>query len=106
MRRHIEGAVRRGIGHRYKAGDTINEIARKFGLHKKTVRRIVVEQGIELRNAGRQTVTAEQRAAWAAQYRAGAPVRQLARENGVVYSCVHRHLVAAGVTFRPRGRSS
>lgn len=103
MRRHIEGVVRRGVGFRYKAGDSINELARNFGMHPKTVRRILREQGVELRRAA-AAITAEQRAAMAERYRAGAPIRELAREYGVVYSCVHRHLAAEGVTFRPRGR--
>lgn len=105
MRRHIEGVVRRGIGFRYKAGDSINELAENFGLHKKTIRRVLCEEGVELRRTA-AAITAEQRAAMAEQYRAGAPIRRLAREYGVAYSCIHRHLAAEGVTFRPRGRRS
>lgn len=55
---------------------------------------------VRLAPAERTRIAAE----LAKKYTAGASIRALAAESGVPYATVHRLVISAGTTMRPRGR--
>lgn len=113
MTAHTTPMMRVVIAARYKAGDTMRSLGKVFGLHPSTVRKIVVDQGVELRptplrgrRPGSRVLDDAQRAEVVGKYAQGATVRQLAAEYRVAYGTVHGLLKAAGVEFRrPGGRT-
>lgn len=95
---------------RYKAGATIRQVATRVGRSIGTVRAVLRDAGVIVRQhqPGRKPIpwTPEQIAAMVAEYQAGATIREVAARAGHGYSTVHGVLREAGVSIRARGRIS
>ena len=92
------------VAERYLAGLSINQVARKFGVHRNTVVRSLAACGVARRLAGfRQEDVAEA----AALYDAGWSVARLGEKYGCAAETVRTSLIKHGVRIRPRkGRST
>lgn len=97
-------ADRDGWARRYKAGETLRDIAASAGVCMSTVHRRLVADGVPMRRPGtrldRRKPAPE---VWAKLYRAGKSLRQVAAEVGVAHTAVLHQLRQQGVQLRPRG---
>lgn len=92
-------AQRQQVAHQYRAGVAIKVIAVTFGVHRKTVRDIAVEAGLEphLRGLHPEDVGRATRL-----YRSGWSLARIGEDFGVNASTVMNVLKREGVEMRPR----
>jgi hypothetical protein len=81
----------------YKAGAKINDLARRFGVHRTTVTSLLLRHGIELRPVG---MSPDQALDAARLYRDGWSLRRLGEKFGAADMTVRRYLLLAGVVMR------
>jgi excisionase family DNA binding protein len=89
----------------YKSGATIDEIADRYGVSKRPIRRILQAADIRPRTRGwrsRYTPATERKIATA--YAAGATLAELATQFGGSQRSIRRACVNHGVPIRPTGR--
>ncbi|MGH3908285.1 MAG: helix-turn-helix domain-containing protein [Pseudonocardiaceae bacterium] len=86
---------------RYRAGVSIEGLARHTGRDRRVLRRVLSEAGVRLRT--RRRLPVEQSEWVITQYQRGATLRELAELTGCSYSSIRRLLLAAGVTLRALG---
>jgi DNA invertase Pin-like site-specific DNA recombinase len=87
----------------YRAGETTNELAARFGIHRATVTAILHRLGVGLRQRG---LTDEQVAEARRLYPESWSLARLAERYGVHDMTVRRYLLLAGVVMRsPHERS-
>ena len=87
----------------YKAGKTLAEIADDHGVSPDTVSARLVNAGVTIRSRGASNSLKNDPFVelWAAAYKAGKSLRQIAIEHDTQKSTVARRLKNAGVTMRP-----
>lgn len=97
---------------RYATGEVgISSIASEFGIGRETVRRILVDAGVEIRKPGatiarsnwKTALTDEQHTEAADLYRSGETTEQIAKRYNVSPSTVNNALRRSGITLRPSG---
>jgi len=99
-------AQRREVARRYRAGESIRQIADTFGVGYGTVHEVLVLRDVPRRarggnqRAGRPGL-AGQHDAVAADYRAGMSIEQIAAARHVALNTVRRSLIISGVPRRP-----
>ncbi|NEW30412.1 hypothetical protein [Nocardia cyriacigeorgica] len=82
----------------YRAGASIAELAREFGMHTQTVDAHLKRQGVEKRSLRKMTNRQVNRAA--TLYQAGWSTTDLAKEFGVAAPTIRATLMRAGVQLR------
>jgi predicted transcriptional regulator len=87
----------------YEAGATVTELASTYGCSTTTVREVLQERGVELRNRGPRSPLDGRHAEVAAAYEAGATVRELVERFGANQRTVRKVLADAGVVMRRTG---
>jgi lambda repressor-like predicted transcriptional regulator len=86
----------------YGHGESIKQLAQRFGIHRMTVTALLRRHGVELRRAG---LTSDDVVAASRLYAHGWSLAKLGRKFGVNAATVLRALRACGVTMRsPAGR--
>lgn len=103
--RLLDDAQSAEIVKRYKAGETIAELADAFEVSIQVIHRRLTEAGVERRPQGRHRPRADSRAI-VRRYTAGASILQLAREHGIDRKAVRQILVDAGVRIVSNRRRS
>jgi Mor family transcriptional regulator len=88
----------------YEAGATVEELAERHGCSVTTVRAVLEEQGVTLRPRGPRSPLEGREASLAADYEAGATIRELASRYGANQRTIRKVLSECGVTMRPPGR--
>jgi hypothetical protein len=83
----------------YRAGQTMNQLARTFGVHRRTVAHCLQKQGVGLRQFGLSVEHLDQAAAL---YRAGWSLARIGDKYGTTDMTVRRALAKHGVDIRPR----
>lgn len=87
----------------YKSGDSVPELAGKFGINETTVRAHLVRREISTRgNGGYRKLHGEQLGRAQALYAAGQSLRSVAAELRLSREAVRSGLVMAGVVLRAR----
>jgi hypothetical protein len=81
----------------YRAGEAINELAARFGVHRITVTAHLQRLGVELRQKG---LSDEQVAEACRLYPAGWSLARLGERYGVKDMTVRRYLLLSGVVMR------
>ena len=87
----------------YRAGHTIEQLAEAHGCSVTTVRSVLGEAGVDLRPRGPRSPLEGVEDRVAADYRAGATVRELVDRYGANQRTIRKVLADQGVTMRPRG---
>jgi predicted transcriptional regulator len=88
----------------YEAGATVEELAELHGCSVITVRMVLDGEGVTLRARGPRSPLEGREAELAADYEAGATVRDLAERYGANQRTIRKVLAEWGVTMRPPGR--
>ncbi|GAB3721827.1 hypothetical protein GCM10027598_35940 [Amycolatopsis oliviviridis] len=86
----------------YNGGETIENLAARFGLSYRKVRTALLAAGVKLRPPRIQLPPTPPGLVNA--YFSGRSIRQLADMHGMSYNQTRRILLAEGVVLRPRGR--
>lgn len=86
---------------RYRAGESMGELAASFGCHRSAIKRALVANDVELRDWRTRLVDIER---VRAMYESGETAQRIADELGVSPTAVLHHLRGAGVVLRPRGK--
>ena len=95
----LDKAQRQRVADQYRAGVAIKVIAATFGVHRKTVRDIAVEAGLEPHQRG---LPPEDVGRATRLYRSGWSLARVGEEFGVNASTVMNVLRREGVGMRPR----
>jgi DNA-directed RNA polymerase specialized sigma24 family protein len=85
----------------YQAGSSVNELAKRFNIHRVTVRSHLEHNGVP-RRANQRKLSDEQVAEAAQLYRGGWSLAKLGQRFDVHAETVRRELRSAGVERRPR----
>jgi len=101
VQRRLSDTESDDLVHRYRAGESINGLARELGLHRTTVINHLDRAGVARRRTARK-MTDKSVARAAAQYLAGAPLTIVAKEFGVHPRTLAKELRRAGTPLRPR----
>lgn len=96
---HLDKAKRRQVVGLYRASVPVNEIAGRFGVHRKTVREIAKSAGLDPKPRG---LLPDQVGRAAALYGSGWSLARVGDEFGVDAWCVRKAIAAQGVVIRPR----
>lgn len=83
---------------------SVERIATKFGMSRKTVSKVLRARGVALKPGVRSVITPELASEWAQRYARGESCHRIAVDHGVVEKTVRRGLNHAGVERRPLGR--
>lgn len=84
---------------RYEAGGTVRGLAREFGVHHQTARRILDDAGVARRK--RAPLTKDDVAAAVELYESGATIQRVAERFKQKYQSMRQELLRAGVVMRP-----
>jgi len=95
----LDKAQRQQVSDKYRAGIAVKVIATTFGVHRKTVRDIAVEAGLEPHQRG---LHPEDVGRATRLYRSGWSLARVGEEFGVNASTVMKVLKREGVEMRPR----
>ena len=101
MQRRLSDAESDELVRRYRAGESINGLARELGVHRTTVVNHLDRAGVTRRRVARK-LTDSAIALAAAQYREGASLAIVAEEFGVHVRTLAKELRRAGTQIRPR----
>jgi lambda repressor-like predicted transcriptional regulator len=85
----------------YRAGATLAEVQRQFGLSRGSVQRVLRERGIRRR---RKSLTDIEIAGLVKRYEAGLTIREIGEEQGLAKTTVQDALERAGVARRAAAR--
>ncbi|EMD23190.1 helix-turn-helix domain-containing protein [Amycolatopsis azurea] len=96
------GSPREELVRLYDEGETIENLAERFGLSYRKARATLLAAGVKLRPPKIQLPPTPPGLVNA--YFAGRSIRQLADIHGMSYNQTRRILLAEGVVLRPRGR--
>ncbi|AUI57286.1 hypothetical protein [Amycolatopsis sp. BJA-103] len=96
------GSPRDELVRLYNEGETIENLAARFGLSYRNARTALLAAGVTLRPPKIQLPPTPPGLVNA--YLAGRSIRQLADIHGMSYNQTRRILLAEGVVLRPRGR--
>ncbi|MEV7097995.1 hypothetical protein AB0M80_34620 [Amycolatopsis sp. NPDC051045] len=89
----------------HSTGQTVTEIARKYGLSVSWTGPLLRQHGADMPTTGRGIRCELDVGEVVRQYESGQTVRELAALHGVAYGKIFGLLLDAGVTMRPRGFS-
>lgn len=89
---------------RYEAGASLAELARAFGIYKRTVYDHLVQSDTQPRP--QKVLTDDQLPEIIRLYQAGTTLKQLGRQFGVGHNTIRNYLLRAGVTLRQACRMS
>lgn len=95
----LDKAQRQQVADQYRAGVSVKVIAATFGVHRKTVRDIAVEAGLDPHPRGLQPKDTERATRL---YRSGWSLFRIGEKLGVNASTVMNVLKREGVEMRPR----
>ena len=101
MQRRLSQAEIEQLIHRYREGDSIDALSRRYRLHRTTVIHHLDQADITRRRVVRK-MTDESVARAAARYEQGASLAAVAREFGVHQRTLAREFRRAGASIRPR----
>jgi DNA-binding transcriptional ArsR family regulator len=101
--RKLEAAEAAELVNAYLAGDHLNVLARRFGMHEQTVKAHLRRAGVQVRPWPRLSATEIIEAS--RLYGQGRRLSQLSERFDCNASTMRRALQQAGVRLRPRGRS-
>jgi DNA-binding transcriptional regulator LsrR (DeoR family) len=96
-------ALAQELMERYQAGETIKTLAAQFGMHHRTVRKRLLEAGLELRPS-RMLSDHQIQQAKVLYEQEGWTTHRIGTEFGVSHNTIRRHLHHLGVMLRPMGR--
>ncbi|GLZ06788.1 helix-turn-helix domain containing protein [Actinomadura sp. NBRC 104412] len=83
----------------YRAGATVYELGRRFGIHRNTVSKILKRQGVRMRMGG---MSPEQIDEAVNLYQEGWSLARIGKHMGVDGQTVRSRLLERGVKLRPR----
>lgn len=83
----------------YSAGETSTSLAKRMGVSKQSVVKILREEGVAIRC---QPLSESQRTESVRRYAAGESIRQVAAQVGCDYETVRQVLLASEMKVRPR----
>ncbi|WP_348981987.1 helix-turn-helix domain-containing protein [Brachybacterium epidermidis] len=92
---------RAALAEQYAKGVPVDELARRFGVHRATVHRLAAQAGVSSRRRG---LDEPGRRDAARLYEQGMTLEEVAAELGVGDETVRSAVVACGGTIRSRGR--
>ncbi|MCW4355800.1 helix-turn-helix domain-containing protein [Hoyosella sp. YIM 151337] len=92
---------RAALAEEYAKGVPVDELVRRFGIHRTTVHRLASQVGVAMRRRG---LDEPGRREAARLYEQGMTLEEVAAELGVGHETVRSAVVAGGGTIRPRGR--
>lgn len=92
---------RAALAKEYAKGVPVDELVRRFGVHRATIHRLVAQAGVAVRRRG---LDEPARREAARLYEQGMTLEEVAAELGVGDETVRTAVVAHGVVIRPRGR--
>jgi lambda repressor-like predicted transcriptional regulator len=95
--RHLTDAEQADLITKYQAGSDMQQLAKEFGLHRRTARAILDRHGIERRQ---YVLTASQIDEAVRLYQRGASLAEVGRRFGVEHSTIRKHLIARGIARR------
>jgi hypothetical protein len=95
--RRLERAVQEELVARYQAGDLMNELAVRYGIHRRTVSAILKRHGVPTRATG---LSAEQVQRAVLLYTQGQSLVKIGKVLGVDAGTVHARLREQGVRMR------
>ena len=95
--RHLTDAEQADLITKYQAGSDMRQLAKDFGLHRRTVRAILDRHGVERRQ---RILTTSQIDEAVRMYQQGASLAVVGRRFGVEHSTIRKHLVARGIPRR------
>lgn len=81
----------------HRAGTTVYELAKRFGVHRETIGRHLAHRGIDTKPPG---LHPDDVPVAASLYRSGWSLRRIAEKFGTSDNTVRRYLTAAGVVLR------
>lgn len=99
VQRRLTAAEVAGLAEQYRAGQTMNELARAHGVHRRTVAHCLRKQGVSLRQLGLPSDYLDQAAAL---YGAGWSLARIGDKYGTTDMTVRRALAKYGIEIRPR----
>jgi lambda repressor-like predicted transcriptional regulator len=82
---------------KYQAGSHMLQLAKEFGVHRRTVRELLDRRGIERRL---RVLTATQIDDAIRFYQQGQSLAEVGRRFGVEHSTIRKHLIARGIARR------
>jgi len=94
---------RAALADEYAKGVPVDELARRFGVHRATIHRLAAQAGVAVRRRG---LDEPGRRKAARLYEQGMTLAEVATELGVGDETVRSAVVACGGTIRGRGRRS
>ena len=95
--RHLTDAEQSDLITKYQAGSDMRQLAKEFGVHRRTVRAILDRHGIERRQ---RVLTATQIDEAIRLYQHGQSLAEVGRRFGVEHSTIRKHLIARGIERR------
>lgn len=97
----LSASIRAEVLEGYAAGTPVQVLARRFGVHRSTVREIARRAGVQPR---RMAPTEEVQTEAARLYMEGLTLAQVSQRLGISDDSVRAAVLAAGGTIRPAGR--
>jgi DNA-binding CsgD family transcriptional regulator len=88
----------------YKKGETIEQIAERYGCSIRPVRDVLKADGVAFRSVGRRSAVRKREARIVQLYQSGSTLQEIADEYGATPRTVRKILVEHDVTIRPTGR--
>ncbi len=105
----VDAETRADMVRRYAAGESMKAIAAALGRHNHTVRRHLVDAGVELRYDarrgepfGERTISPAVAGQIARRYQAGESIRTIAGCVGYSFGAVRNAIAQSGVALRPQ----
>ena len=99
VQRRFTPAEATRIAEQYQAGQTMNQLAGAYGVHRRTVAHCLQRQAVTLRQSGLHPEHLDQAAGL---YRAGWSLARIGDKYGTTDMTVRRALAKHGVEIRPR----
>lgn len=99
IQRRFTAAEAAEITEQYQTGQTMNQLARSFNVHRRTIAHCLRKQDVAPRPRG---LSAEHLSQAAALYEAGWPLVRIGERYGTTDMTVRRALTKQGVEIRPR----
>jgi len=97
--RHFAAAEAAKIAEQYRAGEMLNQLARTYSVHRRTIAHCLQKPEVPLRQVG---LSPEHIIPAAALYRAGWSLARIGGKYGTTDMTVRRVLALHGVEIRPR----
>jgi lambda repressor-like predicted transcriptional regulator len=95
--RHLTDAEQSDLITKYQAGCDMRQLAKEFGLHRRTVRAILDRHGVERRQ---RVLTTSQIDEAVRLYQQGASLAEVGCSFGVEHSTIRKHLIVRGISRR------